>query len=78
MNNYYNMSLLSVPLTPELEQTINRLVKDGVASNKAALVRKAIEFFAEEQAVNEVLQAEKELKEGRILRGDLKELAKKI
>jgi len=72
------MSLLSVPLTPELEQTINRLVKDGVASNKAALVRKAIEFFAEEQAVNEVLQAEKELKEGRILRGDLKELAKKI
>lgn len=72
------MSLLSVPLTPELEQTINRLVKDGVASNKAALVRKAIEFFAEEQAIKDVLQAEKELKEGRILRGDLKELAKKI
>lgn len=78
MNNYYTMSLLSVPLTPDLEEMINRLVKNGAAPNKAALVRKAIKLFAEEQAVRDVLEAEKELADGKILRGNLDELAKKL
>ena len=72
------MSMLSVPLTPELEKTIERLVKDGVATNKADLARKAIEHFAERQAIEDVLIAERELKDGEILRGDLDELAKKF
>lgn len=72
------MSMLSVPLTPELEEKINRLVEDGVAPNKAELARKAIEFFAEEQAIQDVLRAEKELADGKLLSGDLDELAKLI
>jgi len=78
MNNYYTMSLLSVPLTPELEKNINWLVDRGIAKNKADAARKAIEFFVEEQAVRDVLQAEKELKDGKVLRGNLDELAKKL
>lgn len=66
--------MLSVPLTPELENMIEKLLQDGVASNKADLARKAIEKLAEDHAVAVVLQARKEPS----LKGDLDELAKKI
>lgn len=70
--------MLSVPLTPELENMIEKLLQDGVAANKADLARKAIERLAEDHAVQAVLTAEKELADGKILRGDLDELAKKL
>jgi Arc/MetJ-type ribon-helix-helix transcriptional regulator len=72
------MSTLSVPLTPELELEIDKLVKSGFASNKAAVVRRAIERLAEEEAVNAVLMAEREVTQGKLLRGDLRKLMKKL
>lgn len=72
------MSTLSVPLTPELELEIEKMVKSGVASNKAAVVRRAIEKLAEDEAVNTVLLAQKEIAEGKGLTGDLRELMKII
>lgn len=72
------MSTLSVPLTPKLELEIEKMVRDGVAPNKAAVVRRAIEKLAEDEAVNAVLMAEREVAEGKLLRGDLRKLAKKI
>ena len=72
------MTTLSVPLPSNLEEFINTQVKIGFASNKAEVVRKALVLLAEEEAINAVLQSEKELREGKILRGDLKELAKKL
>lgn len=68
------MSTLSVPLTPELEKMIDKLIQDGVAGNKAELARKAIEKMAEDHAVQVILEAEKEPD----LKGDLDELMKKI
>jgi Arc/MetJ-type ribon-helix-helix transcriptional regulator len=72
------MSTLSVPLTPALELEIDKLVKSGFASNKAAVVRRAIERLAEEEAVNAVLMAEREVTQGKLLRGDLRKLMKKL
>ena len=72
------MSTLSVPLTPELEEEIKKLVKAGFAPNKASVVRRAIERLAEEEAVQAVLLAQKEIKDGKGLRGDLRELMKHI
>lgn len=72
------MSTLSVPLTRDLEQFIEEMVKDGVASNKAAVVRKALKKYAEDQAIEAVLRAEQEMKEGKVLTGDLRDLLKKI
>ena len=69
-----NMSTLSVPLTPELENMIDKLIQDGVAGNKAELARKAIEKMAEDHAVQVVLDAEKEPN----IEGDLDELMKKL
>ncbi|MBI5793551.1 hypothetical protein HZA87_00470 [Candidatus Uhrbacteria bacterium] len=72
------MSTLSVPLTPSIEQMIQSLVENGIAESKVALVRKAILKFAEDQAVLDVLEAEQEARDGKILTGDLDVLASTI
>ena len=72
------MSTLSIPLTPNLEEFINSQVKMGNAANKADVVRKALRLLAEEEAINDVLQSEKEAREGKILRGDIRMLMKKF
>ncbi|MDD3862036.1 MAG: hypothetical protein PHP74_04090 [Candidatus Gracilibacteria bacterium] len=75
---HLNMSTLSVPLTTELEERITTLVNNGYGVNKADVARKAIDFYAEEMAIKDVLEAEQELKDGKILRGDLDDLLKQV
>ncbi len=72
------MSTLSVPLTPELEKFINNQVRSGRASNKADVVRRALTRFSEDEAVRIVLEASQEAKDGKVLRGNLRKLLKKI
>lgn len=67
------MSTISVPLNPESEQALDELVA-LTGSNKAAVVRRAIEYLREEEAVNAVLKAEQEVKEGRVLKGNPREV----
>lgn len=68
------MTTISVPIPPHMEAFIDRQIQSGNAANKADVVRKALVMFEEEEAVQAVLRAEKEPD----LRGDLKELAKKL
>ena len=68
------MSTLSVPLTPELEKSVNDLVASGYGSNKADVVRRALTVLSENEAVEAVLRATEEP----ILKGDLRDLMKKI
>ena len=72
------MTTISVPITSEQEKFINDLVKSGKAANKAHVVRYAIQRLAEEEAVATVMGAERELSEGRGLRGNLETLLKRI
>jgi Arc/MetJ-type ribon-helix-helix transcriptional regulator len=72
------MSTLSVPLPVHLENFIESMVKRGVAANKAEVVRQALNNYAEEQAVAMVLKAEQEIKDGKILRGDIRKLMKQL
>ena len=67
------MTTLSVPLPAHLEELVKKLAKQR-GSNKAEVVRHALELLAEEEAVMAVLRAEQEP----ILRGNLKDLAKKF
>lgn len=60
------------------KKIIDDMIYRGVASNKSDLVRQALYKFAEDQAVEVVLRAEQELKEGKTLRGDLRKIAAKI
>ena len=71
------MTTLSVPLPAHLEEMVKKMAKQR-GSNKAAIVREALERFAEEEAIAAVLMAEQELGEGKFFRGDLRKLAKKI
>ena len=70
------MTTLSVPLSADLEESVNNLVKKGFAANKADLVRKAIIRLIEDEAVMAIILAEQEIAEKKGLRGDLKILSK--
>lgn len=65
------MTMLSVPISGEQEKFIKSYVKSGKAANKAHAVRYAIQRLAEEEAVAAVFEAERELSEGKGVRGDL-------
>jgi putative addiction module CopG family antidote len=71
------MSTISVPLPANLEEFVNRMVKSGNAANKADVVRKALRRMSDEEAVNSILEAQREISSGKGLKGDLRELAKK-
>jgi len=72
------MTTISVPITGEQEKFIDDYVKSGKAANKAHAVRYAIQRLAEEEAVESVLRAERDIKEGRVFYGDLDTLTSKM
>ena len=72
------MSTISVPLTSKLEIALDNLIKDGYADNKAEVMRRALTRLSEDEAVNAVLRAQKEISLGKGLRGDLRTLAKQL
>ncbi len=72
------MSTISVPLDAKLELSLDYLVKSGVASNRAAVMRKALTQLSEEEAVLALLKAQQEVKEGKVFKGDLRKLLKKF
>jgi len=68
------MATISVPLSAELEHSLDTLVESGVGSNRADVMRRALEKFAEDAAINAVLQASREVSDGKILRGNSREI----
>ncbi len=72
------MTTISVPITGEQEKFINDLVKSGKAANKAHAVRYAIQRLSEEEAIAAVFEGEREIADGKGMRGDLRKLLKKI
>ncbi len=68
------MTTISVPLTEDQYRHLMALVQQGVGTNKADVLRKALEKFAEDQAVEAVLRASKEPR----LKGNLDTLVKKL
>jgi len=68
------MATISVPLSAELQERLDSLVADGVGSNRADVMRRALESFAEEAAIDAVLKAEREVAQGKILRGDVRDV----
>ena len=69
----YSMSTLSVPLTPELAKFIEEATKSS-GLTKSDIMRQALTFYAEEQAVRKALLAASEPS----LDGDLRELMNQL
>ena len=72
------MTTISVPLPPNMVEYIENEVRLGNFENKAQLIRKALEKFRENEAVESILRSERDVKEGRVFYGDLKEISKKF
>ena len=72
------MNKISISIPSKMRVFIKKYIKDGHARNVAEVVHKALALLAEQRAIDDVLQAERELSEGKGLRGDLRELAKKL
>jgi len=68
------MTTISVPLSAELLEHLEELVRQKKAPNKAAAMRTALEKYLEDQAVEDILRAMKEPR----LEGDLDDLAKRL
>mgnify|MGYP001581480458 CR=1 FL=1 len=72
------MTTISVPIPANQVRFIDRMVKQGVGSNKADVVRRALAKFEEDQAVEAVMQSMRELRQGKVLRGDLRKLLRDL
>ena len=70
----HSMTTISVPLSAELLTILHNLIVQGKAANNADAMRKALKFYAEQQAVEDVLKASREP----TLHGNLDELMQKI
>jgi Arc/MetJ-type ribon-helix-helix transcriptional regulator len=68
------MTTISVPLSSDLQDRLDALVAEGAGANRADVMRRALEWFAEEEAVNNVLRAEREVAAGKILRGKARDV----
>ena len=68
------MATISVPLSAELEHQLDGLVREGVGSSRADVMRRAFERFAEDSAVLAVVEAEQEMREGKVLRGNPRDI----
>jgi predicted DNA-binding protein len=67
------MTTISVPLNAKVEQELNELMSI-TGANRVAVIRKAIERYREEEAVNALLQSESEIAQRKIIRGDLRSI----
>ncbi|PCH91481.1 hypothetical protein COB80_02465 [Candidatus Kaiserbacteria bacterium] len=68
------MTTVSVPLNKEAEARLDELVANAVAPNRAAVMRKALDKLAEDEAIEVVLRAQREVSAGKVLRGDAREI----
>ena len=71
------MSTLSIPISSEQERFIDGYIKEGKAENKSQVVRRALTRLSEEEAIRVVLEAAQEVKDGKIIRGDIREILKR-
>ncbi len=68
------MSTISVPLPADLLRKLDAFLRQNHSTNKAAVLREALEKYLEDQAVEAVLRASKEPR----LFGDLDDLATQL
>ncbi len=70
------MSNISIPLNAELEESLNQYINRNNITSRADVVRKAIYEFLENEAIMSVIRSEQEIKEGKIIRGNLNDILK--
>lgn len=72
------MTTITIPINKELESFIQEELDNGNAESKAHLVRFALTRLQEERALMRLEEAEQDIKKGKVYKGDLKKLLKKM
>jgi len=72
------MATITTPIGKELEDFIKREVREGNAATKTQVVRQALELLREERALERIREAEDDIENKRIYKGDLQKLIKKL
>ncbi len=60
------MATISVPISEKMEKFIESQISSGNAENKAQVVRRALAYFAEEQACMNLLESEQNIRDGHV------------
>jgi len=72
------MAILSVSLPPDIEAFIESEIASGRFETKSQVVKRALRKLESENAFDRIIIAEKEMDEGKGLKGDIRKLLKKI
>ncbi len=72
------MTTITTPIDKELEEFINAEIREGNSETKAHVVRQALRLLREDRAYKRIQEAELDIKEGRVYKGDLRLLMKKL
>jgi len=72
------MTTLSIPLPSELTDFISSMVASNKYDSKAGVVRHAVSRLAQEEAYERLVLAERDIADGKGIKGNLRELVDKI
>ncbi len=72
------MTTITIPISKELEDFIKEEIASGASETKAGLVRHALSRLKEERALARLQEAELDIKQGRVYKGNLKALLTKM
>jgi hypothetical protein len=67
------MSTITIPINKELQTFIDYQLQKNY-DTKTNLVRDALNFFREELELRELLRLSQEVKEGKVMKGDIRKL----
>ncbi len=72
------MSVITVPVSDAQRAIVEYMVSSGRAATKAHAIRMAIDLLAREDALESIRRGQREIQEGKTLKGNLTELAKRV
>lgn len=72
------MAVVTIPLDSDLIEFIEEEIREGNAETKTQVIRQAIRRLREERAFTRLREAESDIREGRLLQGDLRALIDKL
>ncbi len=72
------MTTLSTPIDKILEEFIDDMIMSKKADNKTQVVRKALYKMREDEALKDLVEARADVAQGKVYKGNLRELVKAL
>ena len=72
------MPIVTVPLEADLFDFVEEEIREGNAETKTQVIRQALRRLREERAFTRLREAESDIREGRVVQGDLRALLDKL